>query len=92
MRAQPVQIHMATLTAAGQGKDKELITEYSNVDAKSDLDGRTFGGVTVHKNMNVKGLRENESRENGDSKYRLPFGGHLLQRGAGMSGRSWWES
>lgn len=36
-------------------------------------------------NMNVKGLREKESGEIGDSECRLPFGGHLLQRAAGMS-------
>lgn len=53
MRAQPVQMYVVTLTAAGQGNDKELITEYSNMDAKNDLDREA-----VHKNMSVKGLRE----------------------------------
>lgn len=61
------------------------------MDAKSDVGRRSFGGVVVHKNVNVKGLRE-ESRGVGDSDYRLLFGGHLLQRGAGMSGSSCWGS
>lgn len=63
------------------------------MNAKGDVGRKSFGGVMVYKNVNVKGLRE-ESREIGDSVYtsRLLFGGNLLQRGAGMSGSSYWGS
>lgn len=44
----PVELYTVILTAAGQGKVRELITNYSNADAKSDT-GRSFGGVVVHK-------------------------------------------
>lgn len=47
MQTQAAPPYVVTLTADGKDKDQELITEFSNMDAKNALDRRNFGGVMV---------------------------------------------